>query len=122
MEINWKLIRQHAIILSVLALFVLYLTVSGVHCPIYYLLGIPCPTCGMTRAYISFFHGNFSKAMQYHPLFLLAPVLLFVGIHEKAHFFSRIPPKYIRFVLCAGGTLFVLVYIIRLLWFPIPKT
>lgn len=40
--------------------------------------GIPCPTCGMTRAYISLLHFDFKHAFFYHPLFFLAPFLIFI--------------------------------------------
>jgi len=115
-----KLIGRHALILLVLTLFVLFLSVTGIHCPIRYLLGIPCPTCGTTRAYIAFFHGDFLRAFYYHPLFLLGPSLIFLGIHAKAPFLSRIPQKLILTILCVGSALFLIVYIVRLVWFQIP--
>ncbi|MDR3243896.1 MAG: DUF2752 domain-containing protein [Elusimicrobiota bacterium] len=41
------------------------------------MLHIPTPTCGLTRAWISFFKQDISTAFAYHPLFLLAPILFF---------------------------------------------
>ncbi|WP_010250865.1 DUF2752 domain-containing protein [Acetivibrio cellulolyticus] len=46
------------------------------------LTGIPCPSCGMTRAYVSLFRGNLSQAFSYHPLFLMPFVIIFI-MHEK---------------------------------------
>ena len=117
---KWKLIGKHSLILLVLTLFVLFLSVTGIHCPIRYLLGIPCPTCGMTRAYVALFHGDFLRAFYYHPLFWLGPPLIFLGIHAKAPFLSRIPQKLILDILCVGGALLLIVYIVRLVWFRIP--
>jgi hypothetical protein len=42
-------------------------------CPIRALLGIPCPGCGLTRALLLCFHGDFAASLDLHPL---APALL----------------------------------------------
>lgn len=48
-------------------------------CPTAGLFGIPCPGCGLTRATLTAFSGQFSQAMAYHPLvFVVGPVYLAV--------------------------------------------
>ena len=42
-------------------------------CPMRLLTGFPCPGCGMTRALIAFFSGDFHAAWHYHPLFPAIP-------------------------------------------------
>ena len=37
--------------------------------------GIPCPTCGMTRAWLSCFRLELGAAFTYHPMFWSIPVL-----------------------------------------------
>lgn len=37
--------------------------------------GLPCPGCGMTRAFLHFFQGDLKGAFYYHPLFWLVPIL-----------------------------------------------
>ena len=47
-------------------------------CPLDYVLGIPCPTCGITRALLSVLNGDLKAAFYYHPLwpvFLLSALL-----------------------------------------------
>ncbi len=39
-------------------------------------LHIPCPGCGMTRAYISLLHLDFRQAFMWNPMFWSIPVLL----------------------------------------------
>lgn len=51
-----------------------FLCICG--CPFYRLLHIQCPGCGLTRAWIAFLHGDWRGALQYHLLFLPAPLLV----------------------------------------------
>ena len=39
------------------------------------LLGIPCPGCGMSRAWFCAFRLDFGSAFGYHPMFWCVPVL-----------------------------------------------
>ncbi|MDB5216292.1 MAG: hypothetical protein JWO86_4219 [Myxococcaceae bacterium] len=50
-------------------------------CPVLLVAGVPCPTCGVTRAFLLALHGDVAGAMRMHPLMWLAvPVtLLFFG-------------------------------------------
>ncbi|MBQ6906812.1 MAG: DUF2752 domain-containing protein [Clostridia bacterium] len=75
-------------------------------CPIYRIFGIPCLTCGVTRAYILFFSGHFKDAFLMHPLFLLPVIFLFRKFRRKWIVFTVIG-------------IFLAVYIIRfVLLFP----
>lgn len=42
-------------------------------CAFYNITGIPCPACGMTRAYISLFHFDIKSALFFNPLFFIVP-------------------------------------------------
>jgi hypothetical protein len=48
----------------------------GWQCPFFHGLGIPCPGCGLTRAGIFLFHGQWKQALAMHAF---APILL-VGL------------------------------------------
>lgn len=50
------------------------LTVTGVGCIARTMTGIPCPGCGMTRAYLALLRGDAMAAAAYHPLFWTVPV------------------------------------------------
>ena len=39
-------------------------------CPSLRVLGLPCPGCGVTRAWLAFLGGDFRTALMYNPLFL----------------------------------------------------
>lgn len=64
------------IVVYVLAI---YLLGSDTRCLIRNTLGIPCPGCGMTRAYSNLFSGNIVGAFQSHPLFIL-PIIIGIVI------------------------------------------
>jgi hypothetical protein len=40
-------------------------------CPMAFLLHVPCPGCGLTRATLRLLHGDIHGAMAFHPLALL---------------------------------------------------
>lgn len=44
-------------------------------CPWRNLTGIPCPGCGMSRAWMAALHLDFAGALTYHPMFWAVPVL-----------------------------------------------
>ncbi len=72
---NWTHLVPIGLILGVLGLSVL-LTHPVVRdiplCFFHWLSGWDCPGCGLTRAFISLFHGEFRRAIAYNAL---APVL-----------------------------------------------
>ncbi|MDU1911668.1 DUF2752 domain-containing protein [Fusobacterium sp.] len=69
------------------------------------IFGLPCPSCGMTRAYISLGHLDIKKAFYYHPLFWSVPLIL-LGYKNKK----------IIYIL---GILFISVWLVRMyLYFP----
>jgi hypothetical protein len=53
----------------------------GWQCPFLQLLGIPCPGCGLTRATVFLFHGDWKQALAFHafaPVFVIALLLVAV--------------------------------------------
>lgn len=76
-------------------------------CIFYNYTGIPCPTCGLTRAFASLVKFDFGQAWQYHPL--LAIVILFPYIYVQKS----------NKLLVVTLALFIIVWLIRLyLFFP----
>ncbi|MBN1623217.1 MAG: DUF2752 domain-containing protein [Clostridia bacterium] len=107
-------IKKHIPFFLAILVIVLFLLLASVDlCLFRRLTGLPCPSCGMTRAYISLFKGNIANAFFMHPLFPLVPVimiLLIVSRYRKKHFTKT----YI-----ALGFIFLITYIIRMIFlFP----
>ncbi|MCX7714294.1 MAG: DUF2752 domain-containing protein [Clostridia bacterium] len=75
--------RKKCILIVAAAVLGCIFIFSGSSCLFRAFLGIPCPGCGMTRAYLALFKLDFSSALYFHPLFWLVPVAAFVVILRK---------------------------------------
>ncbi|MBP5638739.1 MAG: DUF2752 domain-containing protein [Victivallales bacterium] len=62
------------ILLAVAALILLAYSLEIVLCPLKRFTGVPCPTCGATRAIVSALHGDFQKAFMLQPLVMTLAV------------------------------------------------
>lgn len=62
-------------------------------CPLRRLTGLPCPTCGSTRAAFSLLSGHVGAAWAYNPLVFCVGVLLAVSLLARAIFARRIELK-----------------------------
>ncbi|MBF2067643.1 MAG: DUF2752 domain-containing protein [Calothrix sp. C42_A2020_038] len=98
--------------------------ISFLQCPILHLTGVPCPSCGMTRAFMAIVRGDLHQAIEYH---LFSPVL-FVGfviavIHVTFELLTqrRLTTFYIeclklKKVQLSIVLIFFTYYILRLYW------
>ncbi len=83
MKPNFKLIKQDIRrsafpILCVIGAILFFNIVVGKICLARILFGIPCPGCGLTRAYGRLLHGHVLEATHIHP-FWSVPILLLVA-------------------------------------------
>jgi len=109
-----KIIFKHIIILLTCTAYILIINALNIGCPFRWVTGIPCPACGTTRAYVSFFNLDFKGAFLHHPLFWLLPILLFIGIHKDTRMLKFLSTKTKQIILILGAVLFITVYFIRL--------
>lgn len=70
-----ELIIKHAgALFAALFLLIVY------RCPVAYFLHVPCPGCGVTRAYKAALALHFKEAFRYHPLFpVVLPAVMYVA-------------------------------------------
>ena len=98
----------HGVVLLSIPFFIFVYT-----CPVHYFLHIPCPGCGITRAYIAILSLDWKAAFQYHPLFFMVlPMLLYVphrGILKK-----RLKDKTEILIFISTVILFIAIYIVRM--------
>lgn len=97
-------------VLFLLVLVVWY--VAQIPCWIRAWFHIPCPGCGMTRAWLSLLRGDLSAAFLYHPLFWTAPLLYGYVLFNGKPFANRWLNRAGLLLLAAG---FIALEIFRLL-------
>ena len=104
---NWK---QDIVPYCIVIFMYIILYILGIGCPIKFLTGISCPGCGMTRAWNCVIHGHIDEAFNYHPLFMIVPVVIGIKINEV-----KINSKALNVIYIAIAALIVSVYVIRML-------
>ena len=104
-------IRFFGILAAIGAVSILFGYITGRSiCLFYNITGVPCPACGMTRAYKHLFQGHIAEAFNYHPLFPSVIFIPFILTTKKRKY------SYL------GIALLAVVWIIRLkLMFPNTK-
>lgn len=102
--------RKEALSLLIgIGLVVLWMSVTGVGCPIKRLIGISCAGCGMSRALLFAARLQFNKAFYYHPLFWLCPIIIALYI-----WWERISPVIRKRIVTLIIISFCFVYVLRL--------
>ncbi len=71
------------ILITAVIVIAICLFYYAVGCPIRWLTGICCPSCGMTRAALSLITLDIESAFQYHPLVFCLPVAVLLFIFRK---------------------------------------
>lgn len=107
MKISVK--RFLGIHLSALAAVFIYIALQ-IKCPIKYFFHIDCPTCGMTRAMLALFRGDFASYMSFNPMALPFLLILLFGLHGRLF---PINNKLKDSIIIIGTVCVVFVYILR---------
>jgi hypothetical protein len=88
-------------------------------CPLALIVGMPCPGCGITRAFCFATHGRFREAFGYHALWpLILAYFAFLWGYQLAECVKGEPPKLPTYRIAAVA-IFVLLgfWGVRLAWF-----
>jgi uncharacterized integral membrane protein len=113
-----KIIRENkSFLLAAIAILALIVLSDDSMCLFRLTTGLPCPTCGMTRATFALFKLDFKEAFFFHPMvFVVIPFLicLTVLLLLKKTTIKKCTP----YMIALGVCIFI-VYIIRMiLFFP----
>jgi len=76
----------------------------------YHIIGVPCPACGLTRAFVSVARLDIRQAFRFHPLFALVPFVPFLG-------WERLPDKWRNIIAYAALGVLVAVWAVRMVMF-----
>lgn len=108
-----KLNKRELIIIFIVVSIILVLMITGIYrCPFEYILGIPCPTCGISRAIISLFHLEIAKSFYYYalwPLVLLFLIFIFLIWIGKI----KVSKKTFNIICIVLGLIIIIYYIYR---------
>lgn len=102
-HIEWKAV------LAVGGLYLL-LAVTGHGCPIRWITGVPCPGCGLSRAYLALLGCDIGQAFAFHPLFWAVPLII-----GSAFWWERKGSRWAGNLTIILGAVFLLVYAGRLI-------
>lgn len=94
-----------------LAVLALGLYVLDIGCVFRFVTGVPCPGCGMTRAWLAALRGDLAAAVAYHPLFWAVPVAFALVFAQERW------ARWRRVCVIAAGVLaaaFVALWVVRL--------
>lgn len=109
-----ELIRRAFSCIGVLFIAWLALYLLDIGCVFRLMTGIPCPGCGMTRAWLAALRLDFAAAIAYHPLFWVVP-LAFVLTFVRDEATSGKAKHGIDIAIAVLCVLVVVVWIVRLI-------
>ena len=87
-------------------------------CPFFNLLHIPCPACGLTRAFVLFAQGRFIESIQYN--ILVIPIILGFVIYgiilliNKKQEFDEFLLKHQKLFICLAFVLMIITEFINI--------
>ena len=93
-------------------LYIAFMTITGIGCPIRWFTGISCPGCGMSRAFISLLRLDFAAAFRYHPM--IYPLLIFFPYYFLGSEKTPRRRKLKKFFLAVVIIMFFFVWIFRI--------
>jgi len=119
---TWRIIFWGSSLPAVLAasfLYYPYCTTGPVLCPMALILGLPCPGCGITRAFGHATHGRLREAFEFHALWpLLLGYFVFLWIYQVVETVRGEPPKLPTYRIGAAAIVVLLgFWAVRLVWF-----
>lgn len=93
-------------------------------CVLKTIVGLPCPTCGSTRAAMLLFKGRIREALAMHPLIFLSLILILLTALSLGRLYAGLPTlldrasergrRLLRILLLAIAALYGIVYVVRM--------
>lgn len=75
---------------------------SGMPCLVKKYLHIPCPVCGMTRAWEAAVHLDLKTAFTMHPMFWTVPILAMYILYDAEPFKNKVFNRTVLVLILAG--------------------
>ena len=106
-------LRRLLSLVGFIAVAALVLWVTDIGCVFRLMTGVPCPGCGITRAWLALLRLDPAAALAYHPLFWMLPVALVLAVAEPRVRHRRVR-RAIEGLLAAMTVALVAVWAVRL--------
>ena len=108
-----ELIRRALSCIGVLFVAWLALYLLDIGCVFRLMTGIPCPGCGMTRAWLAALRLDFAAAFAYHPLFWVVPIAFVLAFVREETTSGKVK-RGIDIAIAVLCVLVIAVWIVRL--------
>lgn len=108
------MIKKVIVISLILIVFFIAIELDLNLCLFKNVLGIPCPGCGMTRAFLALTDLNFRLAFSYHPLFIIPIIIFIILFLHKKKYLSNVQTNMITTIL---AIISIALYIFRIIIF-----
>ena len=106
-----KILLMHLLLIT--CMIGLILITDGL-CIIRKVINFPCPGCGLTRAWLSFFNGDILSAINYNPCFITFPFILMLAIHRQTRLLKLVDVKVIDAVIVLNAVVMFSSYVTRI--------
>ena len=105
--------KKEKLINTMIIVLVIIIMTTCYKCPSRFLVGIPCPGCGMTRALIALCTLDIEQAMYYHPLCVMVVV---IGLILALDYWKviNVSKKIRTGILFTGGIAMIVIFIWRI--------
>lgn len=111
--------KRAIIIIALLALYMAAAElITGSICIVRSTIGLPCPGCGLTRAYQLLFTANLTEAFFFHPLFWFIPIFALVYLFKWIKYKNENPKWFIIFSASSIAVFFAVYFVRMILYFP----
>lgn len=112
--LDYKIFLRKSSLFFFLLLYVFILYFFNISCPFYTIIGLHCPTCGMTRAFIVLYDLDFVTSFYYHPLLLLTISFFIIVYLKDIGFLNNVNESIFQSFVYFNVIIILIVYLIRL--------
>lgn len=103
-----RLLKQYLIVASIAVAYYTICALFNITCPIKQIIGVPCPTCGMTRAMLALIRLDIKGYMEYNPMAVFMFLAVFLYLHREYVKKKKWMDLYVTVVLAVNTIVYIL--------------